>query len=137
MSELKEQERRTIKRIAEELDAIADGTAFFYDECPEDIFYLMDDENEEFEGCIPEEAYAAGMIHYFSDVYNTVYMVNENRQYIGVRVMVACGGPNIWVDTYEREIVLYWGADVERCPLWSATCSAIDALFEEFWEMDE
>ena len=51
---------------------------------------------------------------------------------IGVRIMVACGEPNIWVDTTERCVHGYWGGSDEACYLTPETCDAINDLFRSF-----
>ena len=47
---------------------------------------------------------------YLQDVLDIEYIVNGKREYLGARVLVAFGGPNIWVDT-KRGIVegAWWG----------------------------
>lgn len=36
------------------------------------------------------------------------YIVNSKREYLGARVLVAFGGPNIWVDTKRGVVEGYW-----------------------------
>ena len=36
---------------------------------------------------------------YLQDALDIEYIVNGKREYLGARVLVAFGGPNIWVDT--------------------------------------
>lgn len=47
---------------------------------------------------------------YLQDALDIEYIVNNKREYLGARVLVAFGGPNIWVDT-KRGIVegAWWG----------------------------
>ena len=48
---------------------------------------------------------------YLSDALDINYIINNDRTYKGGRVLVAFGGPNIWVDT-ARGIVegFWWGS---------------------------
>lgn len=47
---------------------------------------------------------------YLSDALDIEYIVNGKGEYLGARVLVAFGGPNIWIDT-RRGIVegAWWG----------------------------
>lgn len=44
-------------------------------------------------------------------LYDETYIVDRDMNYLGSRLMIAGGGPNIWIDTYERKIKLYWWTD--------------------------
>ena len=47
--------------------------------------------------------------------------------------MVACGGPNIYVDTGSKAVELYWWTDRASYSLLSETAEAITAEFEELY----
>ena len=36
------------------------------------------------------------------------YIVDKDKKYLGSRVLVAFGGPNIWINTQKREVEGYW-----------------------------
>lgn len=135
MTELREKERKAVKRIAEELDAIADGTAFLDPDTGE-ICYLDDDECEELDGCIPDDAEVATVYDYLDEVYSSRYIIDgSTREYEAVELMVACGGPNIWVSTKTKSVELYWGGDRASYPLSACAVQAVDAMWQELWEM--
>ena len=129
------------KRIAEELDAIASGTVYRCPECGEQID--VDGLEEDKDGYIicPEcgkrisidDAEQYTMYDYFEYALDVDYVVGSDREYRGVRVMVACGGPNIYVDTMEKAVTLYWWTDSARYLLSTAAANAIDEYFEECW----
>ena len=48
--------------------------------------------------------------------YDIRYYVNRDKSYLGAEIMVAGGGPTIWVNTYTREVEGYWGGDKVREP---------------------
>ena len=48
---------------------------------------------------------------YLQDVYAINYTINSSRDYLGARLLVAGGGPNIWVNTENNCIEGYWGGD--------------------------
>jgi hypothetical protein len=43
--------------------------------------------------------------------YDIRYLVNREKQYLGAEILVAGGGPTIWVDTFTKEVRGYWGTD--------------------------
>lgn len=69
---------------------------------------------------------------YLADALDIQYIVSSDRQYLGARVLVAFGGPNIWINTQTGTIEGYWWAD-------SAFASftdnmGLDDFLSEMWE---
>ena len=52
-----------------------------------------------------------GASEWMEDVYDIRYLVNREKKYLGCELMVAGGGPTIWVNTWTREVEGYWGGD--------------------------
>ena len=48
---------------------------------------------------------------YLTDALEVVYIVNGQKEYLGARLLVAYGGPNIYVDTYKGVVEGYWWGD--------------------------
>ncbi len=48
---------------------------------------------------------------WMEDVYDIRYLVASDKTYLGARLMVAGGGPTIWVNTWTSEVEGYWGGD--------------------------
>ena len=48
--------------------------------------------------------------------YDIRYLVDREKRYLGAEIMVAGGGPTIWVDTWDNEVKGYWGADRVTVP---------------------
>ena len=48
--------------------------------------------------------------------YDIRYLVDRDKRYMGAEIMVAGGGPTIWVDTWRAVVKGYWGADRVECP---------------------
>ena len=48
--------------------------------------------------------------------YDIRYYINRDKSYLGAEIMVAGGGPTIWVNTYTRQVEGYWGGDRVTCP---------------------
>lgn len=104
--DFQKQFQQTVNSIADTLEAIKD-----------DGFYEVEDENDE-DGR-----------WYFEDTYNIDYIWRLGYGLIGVRIMVACGGPNIWVDTFEKTVHGYWGGDEAIAYLTIDCCDKIDDIF--------
>ena len=63
---------------------------------------------------------------YFNDVFNIDWILDSNKEYEAVRLMIACGGPNIYVDTFAGKVLLYWWTDYAEYPLTREVIEAID-----------
>ena len=48
---------------------------------------------------------------YMDHVYDIRYIVDGEKKYLGAMLMVAGGGPTIWVNTWTKEVEGYWGGD--------------------------
>ena len=57
----------------------------------------------------PEEQETAG--DWMENTYDIRYYVDREKQYLGAEIMVAGGGPTIWVNTYTGYVEGYWGGD--------------------------
>lgn len=84
--------------------------------------YVHEDENDD----SSEEYY------YFDENYNLDYIWRERYGLMGVRVMIACGGPNIWVDSFNEEVIGYWGTSEIHVPLPRDVCYSITNHYEEY-----
>ena len=51
---------------------------------------------------------------YLQDVLDIQYIVSGKGEYLGARILVAFGGPNIWVDTQRNVVEGYWWGDYAR-----------------------
>lgn len=70
---------------------------------------------------------------YFQDPLDFEYTIASNGEYMGVRVYVTLGGPNVWIDTRRGEIGGAWGAD--RADRWlpREICDEIDEIFSKYY----
>ena len=48
---------------------------------------------------------------FMDGVYDIRYYVDRDKRYLGCELMVAGGGPTIWVNTYTQQVEGYWGGD--------------------------
>ena len=49
-----------------------------------------------------------GGFDYIKDLLDINYTLDSERQYKGARILVAFGGPNIWIDTAKNTVEGYW-----------------------------
>ena len=43
--------------------------------------------------------------------YDIRYLVDRDKRFMGAEIMVAGGGPTIWVDTWRDQVKGWWGGD--------------------------
>lgn len=70
------------------------------------------------------------------DIYNidfTVTSCSGGLEYKSVCIMVACGGPNIYIDTGEGALVGAWGGDREKIYLGNNIINDMNNYFEDYY----
>lgn len=67
-------------------------------------------------------------VEYFDDHYGVDYIWRMGVGLVGVRVLVAFGGPNIYIDTFDGVVKGYWGS-TQSYPL---HYNVIDTINEYF-----
>lgn len=130
--------------IAEEIKRYARGDMYRCPECGEIIEWDNNQYNDEYctytcpscgEVIEESELEALNLYDYFEDsIYNTEWRLDSNREYKSVAFMVACGGPNIWVDTGSGNVELYWWNERASAPIDGETRQAIDDFAEELFQ---
>ena len=43
--------------------------------------------------------------------YDIRYLVDREKRYLGAEILVAGGGPTVWVDTWRDQVKGWWGGD--------------------------
>lgn len=71
---------------------------------------------------------------YLADVLDVQYIVDSERRYVSGRVLVTYGGPTVWINLLDREMVVTWGSDTEHRNLPTAFVDGLDAVLAEYWE---
>ena len=67
-------------------------------------------------------------------IYNLEYRVpGRYDDPTSVQVMIACGGPNIYIDTKSGDVELYWWGESGRYPMRRETVDAIDEYMCELY----
>ena len=126
------------KAIADKLEAIADGRLYKCPECGEyvednnlfcdcgcQVDLIGSDENDPWE--------QVSFYDYFENALDVDYIVNSSKEYKACRIMVACGGPNIYINTWERKVELYWWLESGSFYISSDACDAIDEWAESYF----
>ena len=130
------------KSIAETLEQYVNGELYTCPHCRNDFEWDDDKYNDyENEYTCPHcgETYAAddlealSLYDFFNDIYNIEYRLDARREYKSVALMVACGGPNIWIDTGTKQVELYWWTERASYPLNYDVVEAIDSFAEDMF----
>ena len=134
--------RNHCKRIAEEVEAYANGEIYRCPECGECFNEDMspsDDDNCVCPGCKEtvsiHDLEQQTLYDYFSDCLDIEYRVSGRGadDLRSVCIMIACGGPNIYIDTATKQVELYWWTDRANYPLSYSVCNEIDDWADEYW----
>lgn len=107
---------RILNAWADELEALGDGTLWL--DANYGDTYVADEPKD-------EDDEQASIVDVLGDVYNVRFIVDGEREFEDVRLMVACGGPTIWLNTETENIELYWGCDEICLPM---SCEAVDEI---------
>lgn len=124
----------TTNQLQEQTNHIADMlVAAYEDRLYTDEFGNMEvlDEGDE----LPDDCDTVSLTEYLDDNYDVTATVNmSNRDAPTVyRIMVACGGPNIYVDTNDYEVQGFWWTDRAVSYIPGEVCRAIDDEFTELY----
>lgn len=69
---------------------------------------------------------------YVMDALDVCYTINSRGGFLDGAIAVTLGGPNVWVETGNREVVGYWGGKKATAPL---HFEAVDQLYDVLSEM--
>jgi hypothetical protein len=90
--------RETVLRIAREIE--------------QGMTYAEAEMDHDEHGCEPDDQISG--LDYISDALDITYYISSDRETCeGARILVAFGGPNIWIDTKFKTVELYWWGDKE------------------------
>lgn len=73
-----------------------------------------------------------GAFDYLQDALDIEYRVGSDGQYRSAKILVAFGGPNIWVDTADRSVYAAWWGD-RATAYYSEDAMDIDGACAELW----
>ena len=134
--------RKHCENIAKDLEAYANASVYRCPKCEAIIEWDNENYNEEnAKYTCPEcdatfdesDLESLSLYDYFEDCYDIEYRIGSDRRLRSVCIMVACGGPNIYIDTASRAVELYWWGDRASYPIDKDVCDEIDYYFEEIF----
>lgn len=132
--------RNHCKSIAQDVEDYANGRVYRCPMCEEIITVPSDWSGEKYKcsdcGNVLEEAdlEPLSLWDYFNDVYDIEYRIGSDKELRSVQIMVACGGPNIFIDTDSKQVELYWWSDRASYPIDYDVCDKINNYFEEIYK---
>ncbi len=107
---------KDIEMIKREVEAVRDTL--------KELYNNIGNETEE------QEENGETFSEYIYDVLDIKYILNRDKTLSGVRLLVAFGGPNIWIDTSDCTIRGYWGGQGHTCEIFGEIAEEIDSYFE-------
>lgn len=126
-----------VKEIADELNQIAWGNLYYCPCCGEQRCHHIEDDSEPICPDCEEEMEQLSMWDHLNDmdIYDLEYRVESKHADCikSVRIMVACGGPNVFIDTASRTVDLYWWTDEAHADISSEASDLIEEFYNELW----
>ena len=134
----REEGRERCQRLAEELNAYADGNIYRCPECGE-VVEMPDDVGDKFkcyhckEIAEVDQYEQLSIYDYMDDILDIDFTVNRYKEYTSCSICIGWGGPNIYIDTADAYIKLYWGSTREQYPIRYETRDQIDEWAEDYY----
>lgn len=135
-----DENEKHVRRIRKELEEYVDGLVYRCPECGEILIMPEDWSGEKYKctdcGEVLEERDMdpQTLWDYFDDCLDIEYVIGSDKRYRAVVVMIAWGGPNIYINTKTGYVELYWWGESAKCPLGNDLIEEIDNYFEELYE---
>ena len=79
--------------------------------CGEQLRRMCKDIAEDITAGNPDDKDSRTASAWMEDVYDIRYIVDRDKRYLGAELMVAGGGPTIWVNLDTKYVEGYWGGD--------------------------
>ena len=111
---MKNECREYAKRIAEEIEAIYNGTT--------------EEENDDGE--------KMSLYDYVADALDFSAIVSSQKTIQSIRLYVTLGGPTCYVDTELHSVVCAWGVDRAEYALDWDVCDELENIIAEYMEME-
>ena len=91
------------------------------------------DYTDEERGEMEENGEAYDLYSYFADALDIEYTISGNMDFLGARIAVTLGGPNIYINTRTGYVEGYWGTDKAEAWIPSEVCDEINTIFEDYY----
>jgi hypothetical protein len=106
-----------------------DGNAELREHCEQIAERLRTGVFDDFEP--EEEGEEPTAYDFLQDALDIEYVVNTKGEYLGARVLVAFGGPNIWINTRSGMVEGAWWGTRANVPFYDGI--GLDDALEELW----
>lgn len=73
---------------------------------------------------------------YLEDALDIEYRVSQDKAYRSAKILIGFGGPNVWIDTATRALVVAWWSAPVSVDLPEQFCNELDTALEEIWNMN-
>lgn len=139
-----EHNKNRCKSIATEIEAYNESRMYRCPECGamiewDDDCYDMEEGTYTCPQCettFDEDELQALSIHDYllKNAYDVEYRIDAQGNYKSVEIMVAGGGPNIYIDTADNRIKLFWWLEKAEYSFLPDVGNAIDEYYEQEYE---
>ena len=121
------------KDTAKHADNIAKGLVFYCPTCGEEFTTAVENPTCEECGCELEQLTMSDWLEstWYNDRVTT--SISEPDTVLAGAVMVAFGGPNVWISTEGYVEAISWG-DYERAPIDGDTCDELLNVLQDAWD---
>ena len=75
----------------------------------------------------------ASLLESLSDFLGVDESVDSQKQFKAARILITCGGPNIYIDSYSGEVQPYWWSERATAVIPAIICDEINEVFQEFY----
>ena len=82
----------------------------------------------------PDSGKTLDFYDYFDDALDWDYTIDREKRYSSVKVWIAVGGPNVWIDTRDAYVRIAWGYTREELPIPYSIRDEIDEVFQQYYE---
>lgn len=70
---------------------------------------------------------------YIEDVLDIHYIISGKKEFLGSKILVAFGGPNIWINTMTKTVHGYWGSEYASA-FYPTDVMDIEGAVQELWD---
>lgn len=134
---MKQENFEHCKKIALYLEDIYNGKVYCCSNCAEEYTVETGEEPPVKCTCGNEELYQLAICDYLcsNEIYDVEYRIGQGEEEIrSVRLMIACGGPNIYIDTASKSVELYWWNESASYLLDDDVCNEINYWMNEYYK---
>ena len=79
--------------------------------CEQQLRRMVRDIADEITAGNPEGKDSKTASAWMENTYDIRYLVDRDKSFLGAEILVAGGGPTIWVDTFREQVTGWWGSD--------------------------